>query len=153
MNIYSYGCWNWLLYEVYFVYHVFVLNQPFSFLRKNGTIEMWCGGRLYEYQHNCKFCVNCFIVLKCTRFVTANMSLCAWQESNLTCAVGRYRNRRILSRYETYLFRKYRESNSVHVRNMCELYLKESVNSPTGSWMSERRVCCKLLTHTLGYFT
>jgi len=23
----SYGCWNWLLYEVYFVYHIYALNQ------------------------------------------------------------------------------------------------------------------------------
>jgi len=35
--------------------------------------------------------------------------------------------------------RKYLDSKSVNVLNMCELYLKESLNSPTKSGMSEER--------------
>jgi len=60
----------------------------------------------------------------------ADMNLCAWQESNLTCAVGRYRNRRIISTViKRFYVRKYLYSNSVNVRNMCELYLQGSLTA------------------------
>jgi len=58
------------------------------------------------------------------------MNLCAWQESNLTCAVGRYRNRRIIyTVMKRNYVRKYLDSNSVNVRNMCELYPKEPLTA------------------------
>ena len=58
------------------------------------------------------------------------MNLCAWKESSLTCAVGRYRNKRIIyTVMKRFYVRKYLDSNSVNVRNMCELYLKEPLTA------------------------
>ena len=86
----------------------------------------------------------------------AGMILCARQESSLTCAVGRYRNRRIISTVvKRFYVRKYLDSNSVNVLNMCELHLKESLTARPKAGCQRGTSCdvCKLQTATLGYFT